>query len=160
MHGVWVKWMAGLLLLMMMVPRIYAESGDQTPMELRQIMQDMSAGMQEITEAITLEDWSTVAAQAPFIANQPQPSMGERLRILRYFAAETGQFKRFYDETHEAAMALQASALLQDSDAVIADFARLQGRCLACHRQYRQAFVEKFYGDKETLAADTRDEAR
>lgn len=124
---------------------VQAESSDRPPMELRQIMQGMGEGMQAIAGAIAREEWSIVAAQAPFIAKHPQPSMGERLRILGYFAAESGQFKRYDGETHEAAMKLQASALQRDGEAVIDDFAQLQKRCLACHRHYRQAFVEYFY---------------
>lgn len=101
--------------------------------------------MVAITEAIAREEWASVSEQAPLIANHPQPAMGERLQILGYFGTESGQFKQYDSATHEAAMKLQESALRRDGDAVIDDFARLQKNCLACHRRYRQEFVEHFY---------------
>jgi len=128
---------------------VQSESIAGTTMELRHIMQEMERGMLAITQAIAREEWGAVAARAPFIANHPQPSMGERLRILGYFAAESGRFKQYDSETHRAAMALQESALRRDGAVVIDDFARLQKSCLECHQRYRQKFVEHFYADGE-----------
>ncbi|MCW8907078.1 MAG: cytochrome c [Sedimenticola sp.] len=138
----------GLLVLLIGVASMSArgESAVTSPMELRQIMQGMERGMLAITEAIAREEWMAVAAHAPLIANHPQPPMSERLQILGYFAAESGQFKQYDSETHQAALKLQESALRRDGEVVIDDFARLQKSCLACHRHYRQEFVEHFYG--------------
>lgn len=139
----------GLLVVWLWAGSLSVQGGEdaEAAMELRHIMQGMGQGMQAITEAIAREDWSMVAVQAPFIASHPQPLMGERLRILGYFAAESGQFKQYDSETSKAALKLRESALHKRGEAVIDDFARLQKSCLACHQHYRQEFVDHFYGD-------------
>ena len=116
------------------------------PLALRAIMQELGNNMQAITDGISREDWSRVAAIAPLIADHPQPPFFEKMRILKYVGSEVATFKGYDGKTHAAARALGEAAAGADGEAVIATFATLQKTCLACHEQFRRPFVAHFYG--------------
>lgn len=116
------------------------------PLALRKIMQDLGRNMQVVTDAISREDWSLVESTAPVIAKHPQPPRSEKMRILAFIGTDVGTFKRHDEQTHDAAQALGRAAKDKDGTAVIAAFHTLQTTCYDCHRQFRQRFVERFYG--------------
>lgn len=132
-----------------MGPQAWAdEHAGAQPMELRKIMQTLGKDMQVVTDGIAREDWALVAATAPRIAEHPQPPFGEKLRILAFAGGDAGRFRRFDEQTHRAAEALEQTARREDGQAVIAAFATLQNTCLACHQAFRKPFVERFYGQR------------
>lgn len=116
------------------------------PMELRRIMQALGQDMQAVTAAISHEDWVRVAETATRIAEHPQPPFVEKVRILAFVGGDAGRFKRFDEQTHQAAKAMEQAAKRGDGHAVVASFATLQNSCLACHQNFRKPFVEHFYG--------------
>ena len=116
------------------------------PMELRRIMRELGKNMQVVTDAISREDWVRVTDTAPHIAEHPQPPLGEKMRILGFVGSDAGRFKRFDEQTHQAARALEQAAKRGDGQSVIASFAALQNSCLACHQNFRKPFMEHFYG--------------
>ena len=116
------------------------------PMDLRRIMQALGKDMQTVTDGISREDWGLVVKTAPRIAEHPQPPLGEKMHILGFVGSDAGRFKRFDEQTHQAAKAMEQAARRGDGQAVIASFATLQNSCLACHQNLRKAFVEHFYG--------------
>lgn len=115
------------------------------PMELRRIMQALGKDMQMVTDGISREDWRLVVQTAPRIAEHPQPPFAEKMRILSFVGSDAGRFRRFDEETHQAAKALEQVARRGDGQAAIAAFARLQNSCLACHQNFRKPFAEHFY---------------
>lgn len=116
------------------------------PMELRRIMRELGQDMQAVTDGISHEDWGQVAKVAPRIADHPQPPLREKMRILAFIGNDASRFRRFDEQTHQAAKALEQAARRGDGQAVVASFATLQRSCLACHREFRKPFVEHFYG--------------
>lgn len=118
------------------------------PLELRRIMQELGRNMQAVTDGISREDWGRVAEIAPRIATHPKPPLGEKMRILAFAGSDAGRYKRFDEQTHQAAMALEQAARRADGQAVIASFASLQTSCLSCHQGFRKPFVEHFYGQQ------------
>ena len=118
------------------------------PLELRKIMQELGKDMQAITEAIAHEDWMLVAKFAPQIAEHPEPSAIEKIRILTHIGTDAGKFESHDEITHLAARALEQVALRRDGLGVIAAFANLQNGCLACHQSFGKPFVEHFYGQR------------
>jgi cytochrome c556 len=118
------------------------------PLELRKIMQELGKDMQVITDAISHEDWARVANIAPRIAEHPEPSAIEKMRILTLIGTDAGKFESHDEITHLAARALEKVALRRDGLGVIAAFANLQNGCLACHQSFRNPFVEHFYGHR------------
>jgi len=118
------------------------------PLELRKIMQELGKDMQAITEAIAHEDWMLVAKVAPQIAEHPEPSAIEKMRILTHIGTDAGKFESHDEITHLAARTLEQVALRCDGLGVIAAFANLQNGCLACHQSFRNPFVEHFYGHR------------
>ena len=124
-----------------------ARAGDADaakPLELRRIMQTLGKDMQAVTDGISREDWDLVAKTAPRIADHPQPSMGERMRIMAFIGSDVGKFKQYDKRTHEAARALGQAAIRGDGQAVISSFATLQSTCLGCHQQFREPFKQHF----------------
>ena len=63
--------------------------------------------MQLIVDGISREDWESVASVAPLIADHPQPSMGEKIRILSFIGSDVSKFKGHDQKTHQAALALE-----------------------------------------------------
>lgn len=122
------------------------------PLAFQGIMRDMGKHMQTVAGAISYEDWGLVAKTAPLtaplIAAHPQPSLGEKTRIVTYIGLNMGKFKSFDTQTHEAAHEMQHAALEKDGVQVIAAFQKLQTGCLGCHQNFRAGFVEHFYGKK------------
>lgn len=116
------------------------------PLELRRIMQELGKNMQTITEAISREDWTSVAKVAPQIAEHPEPPVIEKMRILKFIGTDMGTFESHDEITHQAARALEQVATRNDGQGVVAAFANLQKGCLACHQSFRKPFVEHFYG--------------
>jgi len=115
------------------------------PLALQIIMQDMDTNMQDITHAISYEDWVTVAEIAPLIANHPKPPAKEMSQILTYLADEISIFKGLDMNTHNSASELAIAAAQHDGKKVISNFATLQHSCLACHERFRQPFQDHFY---------------
>jgi cytochrome c556 len=122
-----------------------SETNESNPLELRKIMQGMGKSMQLIVDGISREDWESVASVAPLIADHPQPSMGEKIRILSFIGSDVSKFKGHDQKTHQAALALEQAAIRHDGQAVILNFATLQNSCLSCHQQFRKSFVNHFY---------------
>jgi len=116
------------------------------PLALRSIMQELGRNMQLITDGIAREDWALVEKTAPRVADHPQPPLSERLRILAFAGTDAGRFKAHDGNTHAAAQALAESASAKDGEATILAFQQLQRACFHCHREFRQPFVEHFYG--------------
>lgn len=120
-----------------------AEPDDATA--LRGIMRQLGLDLQAVTDAIAREDWARVAELAPGIARHPQPPTGEKLRILGWLGRDAGRFRALDGDVHERATALGAAAVQRDGSAVIDEFAGLQKACLACHQEFRAAFVQRFH---------------
>ena len=97
-------------------------------------------------QAISIAIGKGASKTAPKIAEHRQPPFAEKMRILAFAGSNAGRFKRFDEQTHQAANALEQAARRSDGQAVIASFATLQNSCLACHQDFRKPFVEHFYG--------------
>jgi len=89
-----------------------------------------------------------VAKIAPWIAEHPQPPLGEKMRVLAFIGTDASKFESHDEITHQAARALEQVAARNDGQGVIAVFANLQNGCLACHQSFRKPFVEHFYGQR------------
>ena len=111
---------------------------------LRTIMRDMGKNMQVIADAILREDWARVARTAPLLADRPQPSMAEKIRLLGFLGTNAGEFRSYDKNTRDAVQALELAAMRGDGKASIAAFATLEASCLGCHRDFRTSFVEQF----------------
>ena len=119
---------------------------DAEPLQLRKIMQSLSADMQILVDATAMEDWPRAEQAAARIADHPTPPMSEKVRILSFMGSKMAGFKAHDDKTHDAASALKQAAHQQDGVRVIEQFARLQNTCLSCHQNYRASFQQHFYG--------------
>ncbi|AMN48040.1 cytochrome C [Steroidobacter denitrificans] len=115
------------------------------PTALRIVMEKLGRDMQAVAGAISKEDWALVAELAPEIANHAEPLMSEKVRILAWLGADAGTFRAFDGQAHDAATSMGEAVKRSDGQAVIADFARVQQSCLACHQGFRKSFQEHFY---------------
>lgn len=116
------------------------------PLALQKIMKDLGKNMQVITDAISRENWPLIETTAPLIANHPQPPMSEKMRLIGFVGTDMDKFKSHDKKTSMAARALGHAAKDKDGVAVITAFQKLQITCYECHREFRQPFVEYFYG--------------
>lgn len=122
--------------------------GTAKPLALRGIMQQLGRDMQSVTGAISKEDWARVAELAPKIGAHAEPPLTEKMRILAWLGTDSGRFRSFDEQTHEAAHAMGEAAQRGDGQAVIVAFAKVQQSCLACHQNFRKSFTEHFYGQR------------
>lgn len=145
----WLRAMAMAVILATSATGLGAQSAEAAkPMALRTVMQALGHDMQAVTDATSREDWPLVAELAPGIARHAEPPMSEKLRILAWLGADTGKFRGFDAQVHDAAIAMGEAARRGDGQAVIAAFSRTQLGCLACHQRFRRSFVEQFYLDR------------
>lgn len=132
---------------------LLAANGAQAaePLALQKVMMDLGRNMQTITAGISLEDWELVEITAPLVADHPQPSFSEKMRIIGFLGTNMGKFKAHDGETHEQAQAAGKAAKAKDGPGVILAFQKLQASCYNCHSEFRRPFVEHFYGKKDTV---------
>ncbi len=138
--------MAFAMALLAMAMTLRAESAE--PMALQGVMQQLGRDMQTVTGAIATEDWGTVAELAPRIGGHPEPPIKEKLRILSWIGSDATKFRGFDVEVHDAATAMKEAAIHGDGRAVIRAFSRVQLSCLGCHENFRQPFIDHFYGQR------------
>lgn len=137
---------AAFLMLPFMANPAMADGKPETrPMALKAIMVNLGRDMQAITEAISKEDWESVANISPRIAKHDSPPMSEKVRLLSWLGANAGKFRAYDEVVHESATEMGKAAKQNDGQAVIEAFSKLQQGCLACHQNYRKPFIEKFY---------------
>ena len=115
------------------------------PLELRKIMKDLGKSMEIVTDGISREDWSLVEKTSYLIAEHPQPPLPEKMRIITFMGSNMSKFKRFDEQTHEAANEMAAAAQEKHGQKVISAFQKIQSSCLGCHQAFRPEFVANFY---------------
>lgn len=120
------------------------------PLALQAIMKELERNMQLAADGIAHEDWDLVARTAPLIADHPQPSLTEKMRILAFAGANVAKFKAYDRETHDQALAVRNAARARDRQGVLLAFHTLQASCVDCHSEFLKPFREHFYGDKRT----------
>jgi cytochrome c556 len=120
----------------------------ENAMVLRTVMQQLERDMQSVTAAISREEWLQVFDLAPEIGSHAEPPLTEKVRILAWLGTDASKFRGFDKKTHDAATAMGEAAAKSDGQEVIAEFAKLQQGCLACHQNFRSSFKAHFYGPK------------
>ncbi len=115
---------------------------------LQNMMRQLGHDMQAATGAISREDWPAVVGLAPNIANHPQPSLSEKMRIFAWLGTDAARFREFDAAVHKAAVSMGEAAERGDGQAVIHEFSLIQQSCLACHRRFRNSFREHFYEER------------
>lgn len=133
--------------LMAITPTWAADADKPLALALRQIMQELGENMQTITDGISREEWALVAETAPAIASHSQPPAIERMRILRFLGTDANTFRNHDKRVQQAAQRLEKAAKERNGAEVIAAFATLQNRCLACHQEFREPFTAHFYAE-------------
>ena len=116
------------------------------PLALQGIMKEMGRNMQRIVDGLSREDYALVEKAALAIVEHPQPTFGEKMRILGFVSGDAPRFKSFDGETHDNATALANAAHSGEGEGVIAAFHKLQSSCLGCHQTFRRQFVAHFHG--------------
>lgn len=132
--------MAGSVMAQDAVP---AEPGKATA--LRTVMVKLGREMQDVTAAISKEDWARVAELAPMIANHAEPPPAEKIRILSWLGSDAAKFRGFDRQVHDAANTMMNAAKRRDGEAVVLSFSKVQQHCLGCHQAFRQPFIAHFY---------------
>lgn len=118
------------------VPKVWAQEEGRT---LHAIMEGLGEAVEQVTDAISHENWSAIEPLAAHIADHPQPSASEKTRILGFLGKDAAAFREHDRKVHAAARTLGQAAAAQDGKAVIAAFAEVQTACLGCHQQFRKA---------------------
>lgn len=118
------------------------------PMALKGIMRQLATDMAKMTDAVSREDWKMVADIADRVADHDQPPLSEKMRILGFIGKESGKFKSYDQQVHDAARDIQKAAKQGDGYRVIESFSRVQKNCLACHQDFRDRFQAHFYNQE------------
>jgi cytochrome c556 len=124
------------------VPNVWAQEEART---LHDIMEDLGEAVEDVTEAISHENWVGVETLAARIADHPQPAASEKARILGFLGKDAAAFRQHDRNVHEAARTLGQAAAAKDGKAVIAAFSDVQTACLGCHQQFRNAVMQHLH---------------
>ena len=139
--------LASILFMVLISTAVIVRAQDAEPAKpraLQGVMEKLGRDMQNVTGAISKEDWALVAQLAPKIARHAEPPLSEKMRILTWLGTDAGKFRDFDEQTKKAASAMGGAATRGDGQAVIAAFAKVQQSCLDCHRSFREPFVKHF----------------
>lgn len=143
--------MARLLLLLPAIAALAAcvaepaRRAEPPALALRAIMRDMGREAGAIAEGLLREDYALVEQAAGRIAAHPQPPVEERGRIITWLGPRAARFRGYDQEANTHAGTLAAAARARDARAALEAFHRMQGACMGCHTDFRQALLERFY---------------
>lgn len=141
--------MAIIATVLVLAGFVDARAAEKKPSnDLLAVMEQMGRNMQEVTGAISREDWALVVELAPGIARHPQPSALDKVRILKWVGTDVGKFRDYDAQVERTADEMAAAAARGDGAEVIRAFSEVQQACLACHQQFRKRYVEHFHGER------------
>ena len=106
--------------------------------DLKSIMVDLGARMDDVSHGLWLDDHAAVAAAAHAIADHPHVAPAEMKRIQGALGPGFGDFVAADKAVHNAAVQLHKAAGTGDSAAVLTAVAAVQQGCVACHTQFRE----------------------
>lgn len=124
----------GMAAIALLMPTL-ADAGETT---LKSVMQQLGQDFSALNHAVLLEDFDGIRGFSLKIADHPKPGMMERLSILAKVGTDSGKFKQFDGEVHEAAKAVHAAAEQEDMGTVMTAQARLFNGCMQCHASFRK----------------------
>jgi hypothetical protein len=114
-------------------------------MALRGIMRDMGRDAAAVSDGLMRENFAAVERSATRLAAHPQPPPEERARILTWLGARAGRFRGYDQEVHGHALAVAAAAKRGDAKGALEAFHKAQSACVACHLEFRDAYMAQFY---------------
>lgn len=105
---------------------------------LRPIMQQLSADMAGLSQAIWFEDYDAMIASAAAVAEHPHISGEETARIEAELGSELATFEEMDHAVHEASERLYQAAEAREIGEVLDLFSEVQRGCVACHTEFRE----------------------
>lgn len=114
----------------------------------KQNMQEHLVAIQQITDALSREDWQGVSDAASLIALSPQMQMQ-----CEHMGAGAEGFTEAALDFHHRADAIRKAAEEQDASAVLAATSHTLQACTSCHATYRQDVVDAQSWEAQTGAS-------
>ncbi|MEL6547742.1 MAG: hypothetical protein AAFQ82_24165, partial [Myxococcota bacterium] len=102
----------------------------------KQSMMDHLAVIQEVTDALSREDWSSIATASARIE-----SSEEMARSCEHMGARADGFTALALDFHRRADGIGEAALRKDRVGVLTATADTLAACTGCHSQFRQELV-------------------
>jgi cytochrome c556 len=104
---------------------------------LLSVMAGLRADMIRLHEGLWTGDFRGVAEAAESVAEHPEVSPAERLRVHTALGDGFADFVAADRRVHDLALGVRDAALREDTAAVLRAVSALQQGCVACHTGYR-----------------------
>jgi cytochrome c556 len=101
-------------------------------------MAGLRADMIRLNERLWTGDFRGVAAAAESVAEHPEVSPAERVRVQSALGDEFPDFVAADRHVHHLALQLREAALREDTAEVLTSLSALQTGCIACHTAFRE----------------------
>jgi hypothetical protein len=105
---------------------------------LLSVMAGLRADMVRLNEGLWTGDFRGVAAAAESVAEHPEVSAAERLRVQAALGDEFPDFVAADRHVHDLALQVRDAALREDTTQVLTSLSALQTGCIACHTAFRE----------------------
>jgi hypothetical protein len=105
---------------------------------LLSVMAGLRADMIRLSEGLWTGDFRGVAGAAESVAEHPEVSPAERLRVQTALGDEFPDFVAADRNVHDLALQLRDAALREDTTEVLTSLSALQHGCIACHTVFRE----------------------
>ncbi len=115
----------------------HAPAAANAPGTLKAIMVDLGDEMNTLQSGLWLEDYEVVSASAMKVANHPNVSDEEKIRVMTAMGADMSAFVTIDKLVHNGAVALSEAAESKDMPKTLEALAALQKNCVDCHSSFR-----------------------
>lgn len=115
------------------------------PLELRSIMQELSADMGAIVGGIAAGDMAAVEEHAGRVADHRRPPATEMGAIIKLLGPDMPAFKGIDTAVHDGALGVARAAAKGDTRAVLEGYSSVLSGCVECHERFRPRVIEHFY---------------
>jgi hypothetical protein len=102
------------------------------------VMVGLRTDMIRLNEGLWTGDFRSVAGAAESVAEHPEVSPAERLRVQAALGDEFPDFVAADRHVHDLALQLRDAALREDTTEVLTSLSALQHGCIACHTMFRE----------------------
>jgi cytochrome c556 len=117
---------------------VYAQKDDSPAREpLLKIMQDLGVAMNQMNNAIFMEDYQGIDRAAKKISDHPMVMPAELKTIVKTLGFKMPQFKKWDTQVHDSAVDISKAAKTEDMSTILEKYSDVMNGCVNCHSNFR-----------------------
>lgn len=124
------------------------DHAEHHPKTLKLIMADLGKTMNNLNDAIFIEDWSAMEQATKQIAAHPHVLPAEMKAISSALGKDMQKFKQLDQLVHETSLEVVKAAGAKNLKTVLSHQTTIISTCVSCHSQFRAKIQKALSGEK------------